>query len=378
MQTDRTPQSVGASSALERTGTPGVYRRGDRYVTVWRDGGRQRKATFATLPEARRAKRARERGERVPAVGVRFEQYATNWIETYRGRTRRGLTRSTRADYRRSLELYAMPYFAGMRIAAIAPRDVRGYVDHLEALGQAASSVRKNFAPVRALLATAVEDGIMAANPASVIRVVGARTDWDESERRALTREELAAFFAALPGEWLPFFQLLVQTGLRISEAIGLIWADLELDSSISALSVRRQIYRGHVGPPKTRYGRRTVPLSCGTARLLRALRGESSFDSDADPVFATPRGTPLDVSNLRVRVLRPTARRAGLEPLGFHVFRHTCASLLFDAGRDIKQIQEWLGHHDPGFTLSTYVHLTDRGLGTADFFDSAIVAPAA
>ena len=62
-----------------------------------------------------------------------------------------------------------------MRIADITPRDIRAYVDHLEVFGQAASSVRKNFAPVRALLATAVEDGVMAANPASVIRVVGGR-----------------------------------------------------------------------------------------------------------------------------------------------------------------------------------------------------------
>lgn len=74
-----------------------------------------------------------------------------------------------------------------------------------------------------------------------------------------------------------------------------------------------------------------------------------SQYGRDADPVFATPRGTPLDVSNLRRRVLRPAAQQAGLEPLGFHVFRHTCASLLFDAGRNLKQIQEWLRHHDPG-----------------------------
>jgi integrase len=299
--------------------------------------------------------------------------YASEWIDTYRGRTRRGLTRSTRADYRRTLVLYAIPFFARTRVADITPRDIRAYVDHLEVLGQAASSVRKNFAPVRALLATAVEDGIMAANPASVIRVVGARSDWDEPERKALTREQLAAFFGELPDEWIPFFQILVQTGVRISEAIGLTWADLDLDAPIPTLTVRRQIYRGHVGPPKTRYGKRTIPLSRSTAGRLLALRHTSEFADDADPVFATPRGTPLDVSNLRVRVLRPAAARAGLDPIGFHVFRHTCASLLFGAGRNIKQIQEWLGHHDPGFTLSTYVHLIDQGLGDADFLDEAL-----
>lgn len=46
-----------------------------------------------------------------------------------------------------------------------------------------------------------------------------------------------------------------------------------------------------------------------------------------------------------------------------FHAFRHTCASLLFDDERNIKQVQEWLGHADPGFTLRTYVHLLDAGV---------------
>lgn len=63
---------------------------------------------------------------------------------------------------------------------------------------------------------------------------------------------------------------------------------------------------------------------------------------------------------------------------VSFHTFRHTCASLLFDAGRNIKQVQEWLGHADPGFTLRTYVHLMDEGVGDAVFMDTAIKPPAA
>jgi Phage integrase family len=58
---------------------------------------------------------------------------------------------------------------------------------------------------------------------------------------------------------------------------------------------------------------------------------------------------------------------------VSFHPFRHTCASLLFDAGRNIKQVQEWLGHADPDFSISTYVHLMDEGVGDAAFMDAAI-----
>ncbi|MDQ6793799.1 MAG: tyrosine-type recombinase/integrase, partial [Chloroflexota bacterium] len=81
--------------------------------------------------------------------------------------------------------------------------------------------------------------------------------------------------------------------------------------------------------------------------------------------------GGCLDVSNVRSRVLRPAADRADIARVGFHTFRHTCASLLFAGGKDVKQVQEWLGHADPAFTLRTYVHLMDEGLGSADFLDN-------
>ena len=99
--------------------------------------------------------------------------------------------------------------------------------------------------------------------------------------------------------------------------------------------------------------------------------------------MFASVSGTELNRPNVASRVLKPAAKAAGLvledrngKPtawVSFHTFRHTCASLLFDAGKNVKQVQEWLGHADPGFTLRTYVHLLDDGLGGADFFDEVV-----
>ena len=61
-----------------------------------------------------------------------------------------------------------------------------------------------------------------------------------------------------------------------------------------------------------------------------------------------------------------PPARQADLPWVGFHTFRHTCASLLFASGRNAVQVQRWLGHHSAAFTLSRYVHLLDGDLGEA------------
>jgi integrase len=62
-------------------------------------------------------------------------------------------------------------------------------------------------------------------------------------------------------------------------------------------------------------------------------------------------------------RVLKPAARKAGIPWAGFHTFRHTCATLLFRYGLNAKQVQIWLGHHSPAFTLEIYVHLVPEDL---------------
>lgn len=67
---------------------------------------------------------------------------------------------------------------------------------------------------------------------------------------------------------------------------------------------------------------------------------------------------------NVYRRVLQPAREAADLPWVGFHAFRHTCATLLFTEGRSAVQVQRWLGHHSAAFTLATYVHLLDGDLG--------------
>jgi integrase len=77
-------------------------------------------------------------------------------------------------------------------------------------------------------------------------------------------------------------------------------------------------------------------------------------------------------------RVLDRATARAGVEWVSFHTFRHTCASLLFEAEKNVRQVADWLGHADPAFTLRTYVHLMDEGLGDAAFLDALVGNPGA
>jgi len=370
------------AAKLEPTSTPGIFRRHSKgcrregrcecsYVVVWRHRGRQHKATYRTLAEAREAKGERQSGATRPSSKVTLEDYARAWIGSYAGRTGAGIGASSLEAYRRSLERFAIPHFAGRRLADVEPPDVRDFIRSLERRGLAPATIRAVLAPVRAMFATALEDGDLLRNPTAGVRVATRRAVADEEHAKALTREELGGLLAEVPPDWRLFFELLAHTGLRVSEAIGLTWQDVEFGTR-SRLRVRRQLQAGGYQPVKSRHGRRDIPLSPRTARALWAAQRGQGAD---DPVFCTPTGTPLNVSNVRHRVLTPAAKRAGVPWAGFHTLRHTCASLLFEAGKNPKQVQHWLGHHSAAFTLDTYVHLLDEGLGDAAFLDAAVLA---
>ena len=354
--------------AMERTAARGIYKRGSRYVVVWQHKGRQHKSFHRTLAEAREAKGQRQGGERTPVTRQSFEDYAHEWLEGYAGRTNRGFSPASRADYRRALDQHAVPFFRGWKLAEVEPPDLRRFVKTLEAKGLAPAIVVKNLVPLKAMFATAVEDGTLRSSPALGVRV-NRRSDEaeEEVEVKAMTRVELAAVLAATPDEWRLFFELLSHTGLRVSEALGLDWSDLEFGKR-PRLRVRRQFYRGDLRQLKTRHARRDLPLSPEMARRLWTARSAKA----EGPMFATRNGTRYLDRNVR-RVLDRTSERAGVPWIGFHTFRHTCASMLFDGGKNVRQVSEWLGHADPSFTLRTYVHLMDDGLGGADFLDEAV-----
>lgn len=349
------------SASFKRTSVPGIYRRGGRYVVMYRDRqGQQRKRSARTLAEARVLKATITadvvRGEHASGPRLTFAAYADEWIEGYAGRTSRGLREATRRDYRRSLERDALPFFGRMKMSEIEPRDVKRYAAQVAGRGVSRNTVRLALAPVRALFATAVEDGVIRSNPASGVRLPHVPEPEDADRARALTEEELERLILEIPAEWRPLGALLAATGLRVSEGLALRWRDV--DFGRKRVLVRRSVNAATFSPPKSRYGRRDVPLPEGIARALWQLRKASARAGVDELVFGTGDGQPLDRKNLFNRVLKPAARRAGVPWAGFHTLRHTCATMLFRSGLNAKQVQVWLGHHSPAFTLAVYVHL--------------------
>ena len=358
---------------LTKTTTPGIFRRhrsgceegrcGCPYVVVWRHRGKQHKQSFGSFAEAREAQGQRKAGDRRPTAKIRFAEYFEEWIDTYAGRTARGFSETTRPEYRRPIEAHAIPKWGTWRLADIEPADVRELFGAMRRGDETTSQIRKLRAALSAMFATAVDDGLLRSNPCQGVRIPTAAPEESAEERaKALTREELGVLLAAIPEKWRLLFEFLAVTGLRCSEAFGLTWENVELNER-PHIRVRAQFYEGERKRLKSASGRRDVPLTPAMAARLLAHRRDT-YGGPKAPVFASQAGTPLIRGRVAERVLNPAREAVGLPWVSFHAFRHTCASLLFEEGRNIRQVAEWLGHADPAFTLRTYVHLLDAGVG--------------
>ncbi len=146
-----------------------------------------------------------------------------------------------------------------------------------------------------------------------------------------------------------------------MSEAIGLNVGDVAFGTP-TMLLVRRQSYPGTMTRLKTRNGRRDLPLPSDLARSLWTIT--QGRDPDA-PLFSTRTGTRLSDANLRKRALHPAGAAAGVPWIGFHTFRHSCASRLLAGGKNIAQVSKWLGRdrrRDDLRFLSVGTRVADNG----------------
>ena len=378
--TESTPAGRGKSDSrrLVKTETPGIYKRigpdgrQHGYVAIFRAGGKQRKRTARTLAEARRLKGESEtddhRGEFQERTPITFVAFLREWIDRYQGTGRRGFREGTRAEYRRLLDQYALRYFGErLRLVDVTPRHIAQYVAWLcdeskQGRALADQTIANAVVPVRAALATARREGWLRHNPASELALPHReQVEEDEDEDvKALSRDQLRMLLGMAPARYRLLLLLIASTGLRVSEAIGLQRKHLLLDGSRPHLRVRRAIVKRRVEPPKTKYGRRSVPLPTSLVLKLRAhLAGLEDAGPDA-LVFPSTVGTPLDPDTIRRDFLKAAMEEIGAAGLGFHALRHTYASLQLAAGVNVLQLSRALGHHSAAFTLSVYTHLLE------------------
>jgi integrase len=345
----------------------GLYRAGDTYYAAATPPGVRRprwkslgKVSLSRARDLRDAFAVEVRGGRAtprrPGRAASFEAVADEWLEAQARLVKtEELRQRTYECYESSVRLHLKPFFQRRLVRSLTGDDLaRWHVQQREA-GASTWSIKARWTPLRLILAYAARHGHADTNPADHL---------DKRERprpgrprqRVLTDAEIKTLLGAAPGRWRLLMAVCLFAGLRISEALGLVWADVDFDAGI--LRVRHQLSRrGERERVKSHKGARDVVLMDALSRELRKEKLAARFSSDQDPVFATSNGTAVSASNA-TRQLSKTIKRSGLQGVTFHALRHTFASILIAQGRDAAFVADQLGHQDPSFTWRTYVHL--------------------
>jgi integrase len=293
-------------------------------------------------------------------------EYLTGWLQG-----RQSLRPSTRQAYETHLVQHVLPELGHLRLL-----DLRSH--HIEEMYRqitdanprrerpiGPTTMRRIHATLNSALNTAVRRGLIRRNPATTVDLPHP----SPVTPRAWTSEEVAAFLTATRDDHLAvLYRLLVLTGLRRGEAVGLRWSDLDLTTG--KLTVNRQVVSVDgeliIGPPKSDAGRRTVALDQGTVELLRLRHRRdriahwSSTDEDFDntPVFRRSDGKGVHPAYVS-RHFTTLVTRHGLPPIRLHDLRHTSASIGLAGGETLLEVSRRLGHSSITVTADIYSHVS-------------------
>jgi integrase len=226
------------------------------------------------------------------------------------------------------------------------------------------TTMRRIYATLNSALNTAARRGLIRRNPAATVTLPQA----NPAPAKAWTPEVAQQFLEATKGDrlWL-FYRLLIVTGLRRGEAVGLRWSDIVLTTGVAQIQRQITVVAGEliIGPPKSQAGTRTVALDKTTLDHLRRLRlvHQTAHDPKTGEfidrqVFGGPAGRPLHPAYV-TRHFGTLVARHGLPQIRLHDLRHTSASIGLASGESLVEVSRRLGHSSIAITADVYSHVS-------------------
>lgn len=266
-------------------------------------------------------------------------------------------------------------YFDGKVLQKITPTNIQKFLIYLRTEKEfSPQNVHHHYRTMNMIFSFAMKQELIQKNPMDKVD----RPKLPKKTVDALSQEDAVFFFKALnscPLDFRCLLHLLITTGLRRGECIGLKWRDI--DESRSMLKIERNVtYTAKSGivvnTPKTAASNRVVPIMGSTLDMVKSLKQERQrqhpsviledsfiFPSEAD-IFS-----PRNPDAVTRRVKR-FMKSQGLPDMSPHDLRHSCATLLLTSGADIKSVQEILGHMNASTTLNFYVKSDFKQMRTA------------
>jgi integrase len=280
---------------------------------------------------------------------------------------------TTRALYRVLLEKWLIPAFEDVAIGKLSTVGWRRWFTTVSTAHPGSLQPRKAYKLARAILNTAVEDGLIAMNPC---RIKGAGKEVSP-ERPIATIEQVYAIAGAIDPQYRCFVLLGAFASLRYGEVSGLRRRHVDLGSgTINVTEQAIELADGSTiyGPPKTDAGRRMVAIpALLVVELEQHLSDFVGPDLDA-LLFTAPQGGPLRRTKFRWRWLA-ACESAGVEGLHYHDLRHTGATLAARAGATIAELMNRLGHASPAVAMRYQHAVGERDKALAAAMNAAICA---
>ena len=371
----------------------GICQRKDGLYTarfVNKYGNRTTKC-FKTVPEARNwldeAKYADRHAEVFIPTEMTVNEWFNFWIENVVG----GLAPNTLRNYRERYERNVKPIIGLLKMADVKPLHCKMVLNRMEK-DYAGSTVRQTYIAMGTMFKSALMNDIISKHPMDGVRYT--KPVRAVNDINFLTVDEQEKFLEAAKRSHNYFqYALMLETGLRTGEMIGLTWDVIDWEKR--TLTVNKTLEYRHkqgcwrAGPPKTQQSYRTIPLTAKAYSILEmvASRARERKESEMlnqtleyidrrtgktstlimrDLVFINFRtGEPAKNSSYDTHLYKLCAE-AGIKRFSMHALRHTYATRAIERGVQPKVLQKLLGHASIKTTMDKYVHVTDESLSQA------------
>jgi integrase len=316
------------------------------------------------------------RSQLVEPSKITVAEWLTEWLETaIKPPSKRLRTYET---YKSVIERHLNPTLGAIRLQQVRPTDLKRYYNQA---ALSPTTLEQHHTLLHSALKAAQLQGLVQRNVASLVIGKPHRREGHDDVLQHCWEAEEARRFLVVAKAYNPqaaaFYSLALDTGARKGELCGLKWGEVNLDVGQVAI-VRQLIKPGPepvFGPPKNG-DTRTIHLGPETTALLRKHKAHQAelkltnraYYHDFGLVFAKEwehlqrhgdtLGHPLQINNLGQHEFKKLIGQAGIRPIKFHGLRHTCATLLLQAGVPPKVVQERLGHKHIAITLDIYAHV--------------------
>lgn len=340
-------------------------------VTVGKnpDGSQKRRSVYGkteadVTKKATQLKADLNRGLYIDTDKTTFKEFATDWIE----RASRGKAANTKKDYEDNLG-YAFKSIGDVKLQSIKPVQIRMMLEGVIKDGYESRTVKKTLQHVKSVFQDALGLELIHRNPAEAIKV---NLPASKPKGKSLEPEDVSKLLELCEGHHAGLlFRLILATGLRKSEALGLTWADV--NSQTAQLRVTKGWVRvkGELlfTSPKTRNSKRSVPVPSNLlARLEKrkeqniALLLEKGWRGNVNETYVfgvVGKETPF-VPDMPNKWLNKLLEQASLPHYRVHDLRHTYGSLQLRMGVPLEVVSERMGHANPTITLNTYRHVLE------------------